>query len=175
MQTSKKFLGALVALAAMSAVATTASAQTCTFVTGPDVIVGELTGPQNYTINSGLDAVAIGTTSCNVGNQVLNWFANTVNHPVIGGAVYKYKVENGYGKFEQLGQSWLKHAFAALQGTNCCTNCTPGWASAAPTRTPPRATDRSPASVPSTRSTRTWARTSRPTRFRAAATTGVCR
>jgi hypothetical protein len=126
MQTSKKFLGALVALAAMSAVATTASAQTCTFVTGPDVIVGELTGPQNYTINSGLDAVAIGTTSCNVGNQVLNWFANTVNHPVIGGAVYKYKVENGYGKFEQLGQSWLKHAFAALQGTNCCTNCTPG-------------------------------------------------
>ncbi|MBI5362332.1 MAG: hypothetical protein HZA53_04075 [Planctomycetes bacterium] len=123
MQTSSFHLRSLAAFVCATALAATASAQTCTFVTGPDVIVGDCTGPQNYTAVGALDALAIGTTSCNVGNTVLNWIANTVNHPIIGGGVFKYKQVSGSWRFEQLGQSWLKHAFTALQGTNCCTNC----------------------------------------------------
>ena len=118
-------LRTLFAAAGACALTVTASAQTCSFVAGPDVIVGDCTGPQNYTAVSGLDALAVGTTSCNIGNTVLNWVANTVNHPIIGGGVFKYKQVNGAWRFEQLGQSWLKHAFTALQGTTCCSNCTP--------------------------------------------------
>ncbi|MBK7874933.1 MAG: hypothetical protein IPJ77_04150 [Planctomycetes bacterium] len=125
MKTALLSIRSLFAAAGALALAATASAQTCTFVTGPDVIVGECTGPQNYTSTGGLDAIAVGTTSCNVGNVVLNWVSSSVNHPVIGGGVFKYKQVNGAWRFEQLGQSWLKHAFVALQGTTCCSNCTP--------------------------------------------------
>ena len=62
-----------------------------------------------------LDAVSLGTTSCNMGNANLNWIQNTVNHPLIGGALYKYKVVDGAGRLEQLGLGWVKHAFAAFQ------------------------------------------------------------
>jgi hypothetical protein len=95
---------------------------TCGGKAGPDVIVGELTGPQNYTGTTGLDALSLGTTSCNVGTAVLMWDALPANtHPVIGGHLYKWKAVNGAGRFEQIGLSWLKHGFTALQGTTCCT------------------------------------------------------
>ncbi|MBK7874937.1 MAG: hypothetical protein IPJ77_04170 [Planctomycetes bacterium] len=90
---------------------------------GPDVIVGDLNGVQNYPASAGLDAIALGTTSCNIGNVWLNWFASTNQHPVIGGGVFKYKVVDGAGRFEQLGQSWLKHGFFALSDNLCCSNC----------------------------------------------------
>jgi len=114
------------AVAALAALAPTSHAQTsCTFPpVGPDVICGDVSDATDYNISGGMDAVALGTTSCNVGNALLNWFSGTVNHPLMGGQVYKYKVVNGSGRFESLGQSWLKHAFTALQGNLCCTNCT---------------------------------------------------
>ena len=90
---------------------------------GPDVIVGDLNGVQNYPAVSGLDAIALGTTSCNIGTVWLNWIAGNNQHPVIGGGVFKYKVVDGAGRFEQLGQSWLKHGFYALSDTLCCSNC----------------------------------------------------
>ncbi|MBK7876278.1 MAG: hypothetical protein IPJ77_11055 [Planctomycetes bacterium] len=93
----------------------------CGTNTGPDVIVGEMIDVLNVTSSGGIDAVALGTTSCNVGTQVLQWVASTPNHPVIRQNVYKYKVVNGAGRMEQLGASWLKHAFAAVNGSLCCT------------------------------------------------------
>ncbi|MFO0830741.1 MAG: hypothetical protein U0637_02745 [Phycisphaerales bacterium] len=125
MQFGKAVIGASV----VAALAGTALAQTCTFNTGPDVIVGDITGPTNYTVTgtgaTQLEALSLGTTSCNIGNAPLSWIATTSNqHPVIGGTLYKYKVVNGAGRFEQIGISWLKHGFAALQGNVCCTNCT---------------------------------------------------
>ncbi len=95
----------------------------CTMTTGPDVIVGDLTGPANYASAGGLDAISLGTTSCNVGDTWLNWFANINQHPVIGGNLYRYRVQNGAGRFEQIGQSWLKHGFYALSGNLCCPVC----------------------------------------------------
>jgi hypothetical protein len=93
----------------------------CGTNTGPDVIVGDLIDVMNVTAVGGIDAVALGTTSCNVGTQVLLWQSGTANHPVIRQNVYKFKVVDGAGRMEQLGASWLKHAFAAVSGSLCCT------------------------------------------------------
>ncbi len=92
---------------------------------GPDVIVGDLSDVQNANPVNGVDALAIGTTSCNIGTAVVNWIGGTNDHPVIRQNLYRYSVVNGAGRFEQVGLSWLKHGFASLQGSLCCT-CQPG-------------------------------------------------
>jgi hypothetical protein len=97
--------------------------------TGPDVIVGDLIDVMNVPPLNGIDAIAIGTESCNIGTQVVNWIASTNDHPVIRQNLYRYKIVDGAGRFEQVGMSWLKHGFASLQESLCCT-CQPGGDSA---------------------------------------------
>ena len=103
------------------------SGSNCGNNTGPDVIVGDLQDIANYAgQNVGgvdYDAVSFGTYSCNIGTVWVNWIANTNQHPVIDNNLYKYKVVNGAGRFEQVGMSWLKHGFFALSNTLCCTGC----------------------------------------------------
>ncbi|MEM7166522.1 MAG: hypothetical protein AAF581_13735 [Planctomycetota bacterium] len=92
---------------------------------GPDVIVGDLTGPGNYgTPSSGPNAgvyyaYSAGTTSCNIGDTTLIWIAGTNEHPVIAQHLYRLKD----GRLEQIGMSWLKHGFTALQGGLCSSSC----------------------------------------------------
>lgn len=101
-----------------------ASAQTsCGTPGGPDVIVGDITGPANYSTIGTLDAVSLGTYSCNVGDQGVAWIAGNNHHPVIGGELYRFKMVGGAGHFDQVGLSWLKHGFFALSNTLCCTGC----------------------------------------------------
>jgi len=88
---------------------------------GPDVIVGDITDVANYVAANGLDAFTIGSTSCNIGTAVVNWWGTTNQHPVISETFYKYKVVDGSGRFEQIGMSWLKHGFAADTGSHCCS------------------------------------------------------
>jgi hypothetical protein len=107
-------------LAALAALAGAAHAQN----PGPDVIVGDLYDPQNYTSGgavNGMRAYAIGTISCNLGDQPLTWISGNNQHPVISQNMYRLL----NGRFEQIGQAWLKHGFCALQG-NLCASCTPG-------------------------------------------------
>ena len=88
----------------------------------PDLVVGDITGPANYAVSAGYDAISLGTTSCNIGNLNVQWNALPANtHPVIGGNLYRYSTVNGATRFEQVGQSWLKHAFTALTGSICCS------------------------------------------------------
>jgi hypothetical protein len=87
------------------------------------VIVGDITGPANYSAINGVEALSLGTTSCNQGTAGVGWHSNTNQHPVIGGELYKFKVVNGAGHFEQIGLSWLKHGFYAESQTLCCNNC----------------------------------------------------
>src|ERR1043166_5597009 len=78
----------------------------CAGANGPDVIVGDITGPSNYVATGGLDAISLGTTSCNMGTSNLMWNALPANtHPVIGGTLYRYKVVGGAAHFDQIGQS----------------------------------------------------------------------
>ncbi|MHC5112834.1 MAG: hypothetical protein ACYTGP_00225 [Planctomycetota bacterium] len=91
----------------------------CTSV-GPDVIVGAITDlVANYQSEGGIEAYAIPTTSCNIGDAELLWIASTNQHPVIAQNMFRLKDD----RFEQVGQSWLKHAFYALQQSLCCPGC----------------------------------------------------
>jgi hypothetical protein len=93
----------------------------CTFSgETPDVIVGDLVGTSNYGTIGGITAYSIGTTSCNLGSCWLNWISGTAEHPVIGQNLYRLR----NGRFEQIGQAWLKHGFTALTGSVCAT-CVP--------------------------------------------------
>ncbi|MBK7874931.1 MAG: hypothetical protein IPJ77_04140 [Planctomycetes bacterium] len=117
---------ALALVGGLVVAASTANAQCPSPSTGPDVICGDVNGVQNYSSSSSLEAIALGTTSCNMGNVDRNWIQNTVNHPLMTGGVFKYKVVNGAGRMEELGISWMKHAFAAFQENVCCTCSQPG-------------------------------------------------
>jgi hypothetical protein len=90
---------------------------------GPDVIVGDLQEVSNYVANGGVDAISLGTYSCNIGTSNLNWIAGNSQHPVIGGNLYRWRLAGGSGRFEQIGMSWLKHGFYALSTVLCCANC----------------------------------------------------
>ena len=95
---------------------------------GPDVIVGALPnisafGQGIWPVTGGTTYVAysVGTTSCNIGNQQLLWNPNpSVTHPVMPQGIYRVK----NGVMQQVGQSWVKHGFCALQET-LCGACTP--------------------------------------------------
>jgi hypothetical protein len=115
--------GATTTYNASIAISAVAPPPPCGTNTGPDVIVGALTDVLNVTAGGGLDAVALGTTSCNIGTSILAWVSSTPAHPVIRQNVYKYKAVGGAGRFEQVSLSWLKHAFAVAPGNLCCT-CT---------------------------------------------------
>ncbi|MGP1310554.1 MAG: hypothetical protein ACTS27_10190 [Phycisphaerales bacterium] len=86
---------------------------------GADVIVGDINGVAHWgaTTFNGIAyrAYSVGTTSCNVGTQNLNWFQSSNNHPVIAQNMYKYDGRT----FEQIGVGHLKHGFCALQEGLC--------------------------------------------------------
>ncbi len=86
---------------------------------GADVIVGELPSMANYTRLGDIDAFSVATTSCNIGDELLLWEADNSLHPVIGQHLYRIKD----GRFEQIGQSWLKHGFLALAQDACGCGC----------------------------------------------------
>ncbi|MFN0008227.1 MAG: hypothetical protein ACKVXR_09990 [Planctomycetota bacterium] len=98
----------------------------CGNISGPDVIVGDITDVANFALQNGLDAFTIGSTSCNIGTTVVQWWGATNQHPIISETLYKYKVVDGSGRFEQIGMSWLKHGFAADTGSLCCSCTNPG-------------------------------------------------
>ena len=103
-------------------------------VPGPDVIVGDLEDVAQFNSPVGTQVgLAIGTDSCNNGDQPVNWLAlpNT-DHPVVPQNLYRMSGgANNDARFEQIGQSWMKHTFLALQEGVCGTcntspPCNPG-------------------------------------------------
>ena len=92
---------------------------------GPDVIVGDLPAMQQFGSAGTQVGLAIATTSCNAGTEDLNWFAlPQTDHPVIPQNLYRMSGgANNDERFEQIGQSWLKHAFTALTQDACGFGC----------------------------------------------------
>ncbi len=107
---------------------------------GPDVIVSLL---HTTTSNHGsqdpsgsgdyISAFSIGTTSCNLGDQDIDWFENTNQHPAIHQSMYRLRDS----RFEQIGMSWIKHGFYALNNPSTCgLSCTvPVWTPESPVGT----------------------------------------
>ena len=96
-----------------------------TLVPGPDVIVGDIESveqPQGA-VNGNFVGLGVGTVSCNNGDQPIDWhpLPNT-NHPVIPQNLYRMSGGGDHTeRFEQIGQSWMKHAFFALEEFICGT------------------------------------------------------
>lgn len=82
----------------------------------PDVIVGDIYETLYYGFNAaGIGALSLGTISCNIGDAGLEWVGTTTRHPVIAQNLFRLR-DN---RFEQVGMSWLKHAFFADSGELC--------------------------------------------------------
>src|SRR5262245_38330277 len=113
-------LGLFLLLAALAMPAAIAD-NICDPGEAPDVITGDIVGAQRYGTVGDITAYAIGTTSCNIGTCMANWVSSTAEHPLIAQNLFRLKD----GRFEQIGQSWLKHASAALQGSVCSSSCQP--------------------------------------------------
>jgi hypothetical protein len=95
------------------------------FVSGPDVIVGDLedVNQLDQQAVNGQVGLAIGTDSCNIGDQPIDWFAlPSTDHPVVPQNLYRMSGgADNHERFEQIGQSWMKHTFEALEESVCAT------------------------------------------------------
>jgi hypothetical protein len=91
-------------------------------VSGPDVIVGDVEDVAQFNSAVGTQVgLAIGTDSCNNGDQPVDWFAlPQTDHPVVPQNLYRMSGgANNDARFEQIGQSWMKHTFLALEDSVC--------------------------------------------------------
>jgi len=91
---------------------------------GPDVICSNIFNFANWGVAGGTAAFSIGTRSCNAGTMPVSWRDGTDDfpdnrHPVIAQNMYRLQD----GRFEQIGQSWLKHGFCAVDGDDFCSGC----------------------------------------------------
>ena len=103
---------------------------------GPDVYVGDLSDMSAYgtvdvdpgaaTVN--VSAYSVGTNACNLGDVPVLWIDHNSTpgyqsnqHPTIAQNMYRLKD----GRFEQIGQSWLKHGFVSTNSQFCSTTCQP--------------------------------------------------
>src|SRR5205823_3588569 len=87
--------------------------------------VGDLPKMAQYGRAGTQVGLAVGTDSCNRGTENVDWFALPNNdHPVVPQNMYRMSsAANNNDRFEQIGQSWLKHTFAAASSNTCGFGC----------------------------------------------------
>src|SRR5438046_3080628 len=97
-------------------------------VPGPDVIVGNIEDVDQQGSAGTQVGLAIGTDSCNNGDQPVDWFAlPQTDHPVVPQNLYRMSGgADNTERFEQIGQSWMKHTFLAFEESVCGTCNTSG-------------------------------------------------
>jgi hypothetical protein len=87
----------------------------------PDIIVGEILDGRRWGTIDDITSYSFGTDSCNLGTCQADWIAESNRHPLIAQNLFRLKD----GRFEQVGQSWLKHGFFAADSTTCSSDCVP--------------------------------------------------
>ena len=97
---------------------------------GPDIIVSRLDTIRRFATMGPITSYSISTTSCNLGDEPAEWIIFNLSlggfvnrHPLIGQNMYRF--ENG--RLEQIGMSWVKHAFCGVDGFDLenCAVCQP--------------------------------------------------
>jgi hypothetical protein len=96
---------------------------------GPDIITGDIgsVGTLEQFGSSGTQVgLAVGTTACNPGNVTVNFVPMPqTTHPIIPHNLYRMSGGSGNNdRFEQIGQSWVKHTFGAKAADDCGFGCT---------------------------------------------------
>jgi hypothetical protein len=96
-------------------------------VPGPDIVVGDMSGLQQFGSASGQVGLATGATSCNNGDVPVHFYRlPDPDHSVVSQNLYRMSGgSSNNDRFEQLGQSWSKHTFGASQEDACSFGCTP--------------------------------------------------
>ena len=87
---------------------------------GADVAVCNMPAISRWGTVNGISAYSVGTTSVNLGDVDLEWFAGNNRHPRMPMNMFRFKD----GRVEQIGYSWCKDGFCALQ-QNECSSCDP--------------------------------------------------
>ncbi len=88
---------------------------------GPDVTFCQLYGLKQFGREGDVVGLALTTTSWNIGDKDLIWEQSPdPDHPFI--VMNLYRILDG--RFEQIGQSWVKHGFFALAFEQCGGDCT---------------------------------------------------
>ena len=83
---------------------------------GPDVTLQDIPDVWNFGVVGDIRGYAIGSWTCNIGDQNLRW----ANNGTPGLAMNAYRLHDG--RMMQIGMSWVKHACcaAASQGCGSC-------------------------------------------------------
>ena len=87
---------------------------------GADVAVCNMPSIYRWGVTGGIQGYSVGTTSVNLGDVNLEWYANNNRHPRIPQNLFQFED----GRLKQIGMSWCKDGFCALQ-QNECSSCTP--------------------------------------------------
>ena len=87
---------------------------------GADVAVCNMPAISRWGTVGGVSAYSVGTTSVNLGDVNLEWYANNNRHPRMPMNMFRW----ADCRLEQIGYSWCKDGFCALQ-LNECGACQP--------------------------------------------------
>ncbi len=89
---------------------------------GPDALAAELNVFNQFGREGAVVGCMMDLTICNAGNAVLDYHVNpNPHHPLYTFNLYRLLD----GRFEQIGQSWVKHAWASDTANACGFGCQP--------------------------------------------------
>jgi hypothetical protein len=84
---------------------------------GGDVVYQNISDVGNHGVVGAYMAFSLGTSTCNIGNQNINWLDDGT--PGVG--FNAYKLNNG--RLTQIGMGWVKTACCAAAGNGCGLSC----------------------------------------------------
>lgn len=88
---------------------------------GPDLVCSEIIGSTSFGVVDGIAAYSFGTTVCNIGDEPVEYDANSNRHPLYAQSIYKLKDH----RIEQIGIGFVRHTTVPLAGNACGLGCTP--------------------------------------------------